>query len=375
MDFTLSLTLWITAALSCANADVQKKVVNTAWWPPGSEKTAESVGIVSHGFVYMTGMMELNMTLNATMRQEVSDISDIAVAGGSRLANLVDCLVNAPKGGSAKVRKAFLAALPHGVRPALTVVELNGEYGSFFPTSATCVAALPDTSKGYPRQDLHVPGAYGVATHGLLHIEASGTLNEALHSVGELIRKGGGHGLNDLADCTVFLRDIGDGSKMRSLIHSACKGAPPALTIVQAGLEHPRSMVSLRCVASVPEGPSMSTKLVHQKDVVQLPRKFAYISGQAAHDTNGTDAFDAIERVLVPLKLSLSDVVSCLFFVSNSSRVPDLFAGFYDAFNKKHPPPPARDELEAVSECRNCAVVAKCIAAFPVGGSHSSLLV
>jgi hypothetical protein len=31
------------------NAEVIKKVINTAWWPPGTEKKEESVGIVSRG--------------------------------------------------------------------------------------------------------------------------------------------------------------------------------------------------------------------------------------------------------------------------------------------------------------------------------------
>ena len=148
-------------------ADVQKKVVNTPWWPPGTEKTAESVGIVSHGFVYMTAMMELNATLHTTMLQEIHDVQDIARAGGSDISSLVDCLVNAPKGGAAKVRRAFMAALPGGVRPALTVVELNGEYGSFFPTSVACVAALPHSRHEYPRKELKVPGAFGVSAHGM----------------------------------------------------------------------------------------------------------------------------------------------------------------------------------------------------------------
>lgn len=40
-------------ALAVAAAEPEDKedkiVVSTAWWPPGSEKTAESVGILSHG--------------------------------------------------------------------------------------------------------------------------------------------------------------------------------------------------------------------------------------------------------------------------------------------------------------------------------------
>lgn len=364
MNYVLLCVSLAAHSILHAASDVQKQVVNTAWWPPGTEKKEESVGIISHGFVFMTGMMELNATFNATAQAELSDIRDIAKAGGSSLENLVDCLVNAPSGSAAKVRAAFLAALPDNVQPALTVVELNGEYGSYFPVSATCVASLPPTGAEYPRKELHVQGARGVAAGGLLHIETLGNISESLGAMGTLIRTAGGRGLADLADCTAFVRDIEDARMVRQAIHETCEGAPPVLTLVRAGLEDAHSTVALRCVASVPAGPGMHEKLERRYDTVETGR-FAFVSGQYARASNATDAFASLGAQLAHVGLNLSDVVNCLFFMKNASKVDDLFSGFYEVFNKEHPPPPARNELEAASDCSNCTVVAKCIAAFP----------
>ena len=56
-----------SALLAAALASVAKEVVHTPWWPPGSEATAESVGIVSRGRVFMTAMMANNATTNASL--------------------------------------------------------------------------------------------------------------------------------------------------------------------------------------------------------------------------------------------------------------------------------------------------------------------
>ena len=62
------------------------------------------------------------------------------------------------------------------------------------------------------RRDL----AYGVAAHGLLHLEARGpqqasgpgeATSAALAEVAALVRDAGGRGLADLAECTVFAQD------------------------------------------------------------------------------------------------------------------------------------------------------------------------
>eukprot|EP00913_Durusdinium_trenchii_P022086 g20754.t1 len=57
------------------------------------------------------------------MLQETWDVRDIAFAAGANLSDLVDCLVNAPKGQGETVRAALMSVLPASVRaspPALT---------------------------------------------------------------------------------------------------------------------------------------------------------------------------------------------------------------------------------------------------------------
>jgi hypothetical protein len=94
--------LIIVLSLFCVHIlsepEVIKKVINTAWWPPGTEKKEESVGIVSRGgrllhhgsallsntlrlfgfpliiVVLMTGMMEFNTTTRLQIIQEIEDV-------------------------------------------------------------------------------------------------------------------------------------------------------------------------------------------------------------------------------------------------------------------------------------------------------------
>merc|ERR1711879_621822 len=103
-------------------------------------------------------MGEGNRTLLQRAEAELSDVRDIAVAGGANMSDLVDCLVNAPKGGAQEVEQTFEQALrahlpPSAKLPALTVIEAPGEY-AFFDTSTSCVAALPVA--GRPTQHVEV---------------------------------------------------------------------------------------------------------------------------------------------------------------------------------------------------------------------------
>ena len=79
-----------------------KVVINTPWWPPGTENTSESVGILSYGDVYCTGMMENN---NSTLSSELSDVTDILVGANVTEKELVQCLINAPKNRSSEVKE------------------------------------------------------------------------------------------------------------------------------------------------------------------------------------------------------------------------------------------------------------------------------
>lgn len=369
----LAVPLALSVAAPTANetGDVAKQVISTPWWPPGSEKQAESVGILSYGLVFMTGMMEVNATLEASTQQELYDVRDIAKAGGAGMEDLVDCLINTPKGAAKAIRESFEAALPVATRPPLTVVEMPGEY-VFCPTSVTCVAAQPDTGAGRLRRFKRA-GASGVAARGFLHMQGkAGTpgsgakqeVVEALEAIEGLVRDAGGAGLAGLLDCTAFLRRISDAAAVRSTFAAA--HAEPALTVVQAGLEDTRRSIVLRCVAAVPGGMSELQEVRRtQTDsgLATTSDRFIFASGQLGIATNGTDAFQSLERLLKAAGASLSDVVNCVFYVKETGKVFDLFAGFSQVFNKNHPPPPSRTEFTAMSECAGCAVVAKCIAA------------
>lgn len=366
----LLLSLLVVGVVA-SGGDVAKKVVHTKWWPPGSEKTAESVGIISHGFVYMTAMMEVNFTenwtfdLNASMTQIVFDVRDIARAAGVDLANLVDCLVNSPKGASGVARATFTAALHRAekwARPALTFVEMPGEY-QFTNYSASCTAAL---GPHLPKQWRH-GSTRGMSAHGLLHMEGTRLagasprqeVEVALASIGEVISSAGGRGIGSLVDCTAFVANISHAASVRNAFSKLPKA--PALTIAEAGLQDRQRAVSLRCVAAV--GKDMEVERFPEAAAVG---GLVFVSGQMDTSTKGLGAFQQLAKRLKAAGVGLSDVVNCLFYTKDQAKNFDLFNGFFQVFNTNHPPPPTRGELQGLSECSDCAVLAKCIAARPV---------
>lgn len=116
------------------------QVVNTPWWPPGTEDRAESVGLISRGRVFMTAMMASNASSDLTFENELSDVKDIAIAAGTNLSGLVRCLVNAKVNQSDSLRSLVEKALePYG-RPAVSVIEAAGEYYGTFDFSLECQA-------------------------------------------------------------------------------------------------------------------------------------------------------------------------------------------------------------------------------------------
>lgn len=376
--FLVGCTLLLSAG---AAKDAAKRVIHTSWWPPGSEKTAESVGIVSYGFVYMTAMMELDSTLGGIARLELSDVSDIAYAGGVNVAAIVDCIINAPMGKARAVRKAFAKALSDKVnssswRPTMTVIEMSGEYpGDWFKASASCIAALPPGQRAYPRRQWSTDHAFGVSAQGLLHIQAGGNTDNgtssqtasALKSMEDLVQTAGGSSVQNIADCLVFLQDIADAAAVRSALTVLPR--VPAVTFVQAGLEQPGQRLLLRCVATVPKGPeSLPVVAAVNSGAMVANNEFVYAPGQfGTIRSNGTDALQNLGEILSEAGTGLSNVVNCMFFMSDNNLVWNLFTGFFDVFNRDNPPPPTRGEFVGLSECTpKCFVVAKCVAALPL---------
>ncbi|CAE7503444.1 unnamed protein product [Symbiodinium natans] len=332
----------------------------------------------------MTAMMELNETLQLTATQEIADVRDIATSAGAQLSDLVDCYVNAPPGRSAAVREALLSALPADVQqhpPAFTVVEMPGEY-QFIPNSIMCVAALGNETSPAQRQTWKYDGVYGVSAKGMLFVEGASasqgcSKNPVLETQDVLTRI---HYLGnmagdtfDLVDCNVYVADIKDAAAVRQAITDFhITKVQPAITLVQAdGLPDARSVL-LRCTGTISASPLVRTRPVSINGAT-ITDRFVFASAQLGRNSSGSDAFVGLQNVLKAADVGLKEVVSCSFFVKNQSQMFDLFAGFYETFNKENPPPPTRGEYQAETECDDCLVAAKCVAARlpPVAASSS----
>ena len=331
-----------------------KQVVHTPWWPPGSEQTAESVGIVSRGRVFMTGMMAVNATDDATAREEVHDIRDIAEAAGTSLDGLTYCLVNAPRGESRQVREVIERALGvHHERMALTVVEMVGEYGGMFRFQIKCGAVQPSLlPKTVIRNDA---GATAVAAAGVVHVSiaTNDTASALLNETAALLRRSGGAGLDALLQCTIF-------AHATALVETRALAAalrtttavPPALTAVVAPSDSGR--ITMMCVALAGGAGAAASKVAVRTADAYAVRAggLVFADGLAASNATGTGA-DAYARLATLLHAAGSDaaaVLDCSFFlrsVPQSGFPQQLFAGFHDFFNVAHPPPPCRAEYVA----------------------------
>ncbi|CAJ1400865.1 unnamed protein product [Effrenium voratum] len=351
-------------------ADVAKQVVNTPWWPAGSEKTLESVGIISHGFVYMTAMMEVNETLQKTALQEIWDVRDIARGAGAELVDLVDCFVNAPAGMAAEVKKALISAMPPDLQaslPAFTVVEMPGEY-QFVYNSIMCTALVPDGKS--VRKTWRHRGAYGVSARGMVFIEgsvANGT-QDAFEETRELVTRfeelSALAAAAALAECSAFVAHAADAAAVRRALEAS--GSSPAMTIVQATGLGVNKSVLLRCTAA---------ERAQTIPGATVTDRFVFASAQLGQNTTGLDALASLEEVLAGANVTLKDVINCAFFVKDQQKMMDLFGGFFKVFNQDNPPPPSRGEYQAQSECPSCQVAAKCIAARPVKSSEMARIV
>jgi len=164
-----------------------------------------------------------------------------------------------------------------------------------------------------------------------------------------------------LVDCSAFVTKISDAPSVRQALKEVVNkkgGVMPALTIVQASL--PAKSVLLRCTASMESIPrSISTT----DGSLVLTDTFAYVSAQLDRNSTGINALEALGKILTSANLTLKETVTCSFFVKDQQKMFDLFGGFYQIFNQENPPPPTRGEYEAVNECAECQVAAKCIAA------------
>ena len=300
-----------TSTHGASSVGSEKVVINTPWWPAGTERSAEAIGILSHGEIFMTGMMEYNKTIALQVVQEMDDVSDIAKGGKTDLNHITSCLIHTKQPGtSSSVRELFKHALaPYG-GAALTVQEMPGEY-SVATTSITCHAISSTDTKtlvnGTGANDV------AVASSNLIHVSVEGaTVASAVTAASELLDKTAVAAIVGttekatvkaesknadppaLVDCVVVLRKISDAPDVRSAFSSSKN--PPALTIVQGGMTTGAN-VALHCTAVPHESDITATHTVPNKDnSTSLPPAYAvtagnfvYASGIGAQMINATD--------------------------------------------------------------------------------------
>eukprot|EP00913_Durusdinium_trenchii_P002879 g2666.t1 len=160
-----------------------------------------------------------------------------------------------------------------------------------------------------------------------------------------------------LVDCTAFVAQISEASEVRRAIKEVTQTTKvvPALTIVQAQ-RLPKKSVLLRCTADVSESEESTEGLV-------LTQSFAFTSAQLAWNSTGLDALESLGRLLQRAQLTLKEAKK------RAKRAKRRQSRFFNqelmrtGSPRENPPPPARGEYEAPSECAECQVAAKCVAA------------
>ena len=246
------MTVFASAAYLITAASLAKEVVHTPWWPPGSEVADESVGIVSRDRVFMTAMMERKLLKNTsfTLHAELSDVSDIAEAAGTNLSNLVACLVNTKPNRSASMRVLVEQALGAN-GPALTVVEMLGEYSGMFDFQLSCEAVLPSVSRRVITQQGGM--ARAIVAGGIAHLSVtSSDWKSLLERTGALTRAAAAAPTDDwlssVVECSVFVRTAEEAAALRSGLSTTA--VPPSLLVVAANTSGGAAL-SLMCSALV----------------------------------------------------------------------------------------------------------------------------
>lgn len=379
----LLLVFALCAAAASEAPGLEKIVVHTPWWPPGSEANAESIGVISGGRVFMTAIMEGAewSTVEAAFEAELSDVSDIALAAGmaTNLSGMVSCLVNAQTGKGARVREV-LEASPDWVVPALTVAEMIGEYGGRFKFTLQCLGVTPDLQPTRTLQ--HGNRSRAVVAAGLMEIAVRAkTATEAVQEAALLATRCAGEedGLALLLSCSAYVRlgvaGATDAAELQALLSAT--PVPPALTIVHAPTSDDAAeapLLSLACTALASRPAAQAKTGVHGPDhsyaVISKQHGLVYASGIPVADANATGSFDSLGALLHLAGTDLSRVLSCRYYMS---AVPAegypaaLFAGFQRTFCVDNPPPPTRAEYVAVAPGapEGTTLVSQCTAALP----------
>ena len=414
------VVLWIctlcaaTAASSRGDDAIVKNIVNTVpWWPPANLVYEEAVGVVSHSRVYMTGMMERNYSVNASVFNAsyqfglaLLDIHDIVAAGNSSMQSLVSCLGNVPA-GAATAEVALRQRIGAACIP-LTILETKGEDPQY-NSSLTCVAAT-NTSRGQPahlqrfcaRNDDHdghgvvevaavrsgdtvwvsASAAASAESHNRTHTPRTATTNgddnnrmwahvqTALMNVTNNVAT-----LLHLVDCTLFLPPSTTATEAAAIAEAAIVASsvnknettpPMALTIAFNSLGA-NVNIKIQCVASVGGGTKKRVVVPPARSIdnnnnnyalgITIAGGFAYVDGIGSRMANASDALEVIEHALVAVGTRMDLVLNCLFWVPNEDGVDPFFHGFHDAFNVNISgvfSPPSRTEFVGSSPASQC---------------------
>ena len=378
-----------------------KHPVHPPWWPPGSEASAESVGIVSRNRVYMTAMMAYNATAAASAAEDTQDVADIAAAAGTNMSGLVSCLVNTRRGATAHVRRLFENLLGEA-GPALTVVEMMGEYDGAFGFTIGCVAVLPALMPTRVVATTTGSGRAIVDRGNISHFSVrAATANDALTEVATLAEaavtddvagKDGGfggagaagaagagatgnsvtNGLERLIECTAFVRagTLGEADAKAVVKALDATRVPPALTVVHAPTDVPGEAssvfttyaydgghseahgVAIACTALAGHAPEHRKRRVKVGSAgsAVVADGLVHASALLTHDVNASSAFDELATLLKSAGSSLDLAIRCRFFLQApppTGYPAALFASFQRTFCEAHPPPPTRAEYVA----------------------------
>jgi len=268
--------------IKCAGVvkDVPKEVVQVPGWPE-VDKVPLSRGIVANGHVFASGVMGSDVHtgkiaeggIQAETKQALSNMKEIMEAGGSSMADVVDCAVYlVDMKDFVAMNEAYIAFFP-SPKPARIAGQLVSALAGPAKVEIQCFGALASSE----RKQLVVPGwpdvgafplSWGIESGGILHLSGMSGVN---FSTGKMVPGGvvaetyatlahihraaraGGSSMANLLDCAVFLADLKDFAVMNKAYAAFFPSAPPARVCTQTGGPLAgNASLEIMCTAALP---------------------------------------------------------------------------------------------------------------------------